>query len=168
MKTIIINSKNQSESNQYMESLSANFDTIVDNRNLLYADTSYTDTTNNQKNNLIQDTHILTNIYEYDDEYELRLLAPGLDKNHIEIDVNHDNVLTICAETEPEDDELNINCTQREFINKGFSQAYQLPEDILTDEISAEYNNGIISLFIPKNEYSEIITEELLEFNIEV
>lgn len=160
MKTLIISQKNEKQEREYASVLNEELDTLINLQDSISIESKY-----DQESNLNIGTNILTNIYEYDDEYELRLLAPGLDKSNIEIDVDHDNVLTICAETEPEDEEMSNNCIRRDFYDQGFTQTYQLPENILAEEISAEYHKGIISLFIPKNE--EIITENLLEIIID-
>ncbi len=91
-------------------------------------------------------------VYTFDDEYELELLAPGLEKRDIDIDVDYNNVMTISAEADDEEKEEKRICQRQEFANKGFKRSFQLPEDAISDDITAIYRNGIISLFIPKKE----------------
>ena len=95
---------------------------------------------------------VLANVYTFDDEYELELLAPGLEKNDIDIHVDYNNVMTVSAETDNEEKEEKGNCQRQEFVNKGFKRSFQLPEDAISDDITAIYRNGVISLFIPKKE----------------
>ena len=109
-------------------------------------------------------TSVLANIYEFDDEYELKLLAPGIEKNDIEIDVDNDNMLTVFAEIAIEKNEDATTFKREEFLNKGFKRSFQLPENSIPEDISAVYKNGIISLYIPKKE--DVKISETINFII--
>ena len=132
---------------------------LFSKKSLLFTDGIINDLIeNNEINNKYSqsNTSVLANIYEYDDEYELKLLAPGIEKNDIEIDIDNDNMLTVYAEIANEIIEDATSFKKEEFLNKGFKRSFQLPENTIPEDISAVYKNGIISLYIPKKEDLEI------------
>lgn len=97
--------------------------------------------------------NVLANVNEYEEEYEIEMLAPGFAESDIEFEVDENNVLTVLAEsTDSEDKYSNLNCMRNEFIIRSFRRSFQLPDDVESDEISAIYKNGIINLFIPKTD----------------
>jgi HSP20 family molecular chaperone IbpA len=97
--------------------------------------------------------NVLANVNEYEEEYEIEMLAPGFAESDIEFEVDENNVLTVLAEsTDSEDKYSNLNCMRNEFIIRSFRRSFQLPDDVESDEISAVYKNGIINLFIPKTD----------------
>ena len=95
--------------------------------------------------------HVLANVYEFDDEYKIELLAPGVEKKDIEIEVDDNNRLIVKAQAPNETNEEQTNFKRQEFMKKGFRRSFQLPEDASSEDISAIYKNGIVSLFIPKS-----------------
>jgi HSP20 family molecular chaperone IbpA len=95
--------------------------------------------------------HVLANVYEFDDEYKIELLAPGVEKKDIEIEVDDNNRLIVQAQAPNETNEEQTNFKRQEFMKKGFRRSFQLPEDASSEDISAIYKNGIVSLFIPKS-----------------
>ncbi len=140
---------------------------LVSKKTLLFTNDIINDLyENNEINTNYSQTNnsVLANIYEFDDEYELKLLAPGVEKNDIEIDVDNDNMLTISAEITEEINEDITNFQRQEFINRGFKRSFQLPINTIPEDISAVYKNGIISLYIPKIEDLEI--NETIDFVI--
>lgn len=102
--------------------------------------------------------NVLTNVNEYEEEYEIEMLAPGFAESDIEFEVDENNILTVLAKsTDSEEKYANTNCMRNEFIIRSFRRSFQLPESTASDEISAVYKNGIINLFIPKTELPEIL-----------
>ncbi|MCB9166307.1 MAG: Hsp20/alpha crystallin family protein [Flavobacteriales bacterium] len=91
------------------------------------------------------------NIVERDKDYKLDLLAPGFGKQDLKVHVEN-NVLTISAEKKVEDLKENERFTRREFSHSSFSRGFRLPEGVEHDRIKAEYNEGVLSLMIPKVE----------------
>ncbi len=92
------------------------------------------------------------NIIESEDQFNIELAAPGYTKSEFKIEVEN-NVLTIAIEKEDSDETTNKNYTQREFSFGSFSRSFRLPKGKIKDnEISAEYNNGILNVALPKAE----------------
>jgi HSP20 family protein len=93
------------------------------------------------------------NIKETEEQYELEVAAPGFEKADFQISVDQD-VLTISSEKEIKKEENGEagRFTRREFSYNAFKRSFDLPETVNHANISANYNNGILSIVIPKKE----------------
>ena len=91
------------------------------------------------------------NIIENLNEFQIELATPGLEKEDFKVDVNN-GVLTISAEKEEEENEEDANYSRREFAYASFSRSFTLPENIVPDKVTAQYENGILKLSLPKKE----------------
>lgn len=89
---------------------------------------------------------IPVNISETDSSFELYLLAPGRTKEDFKIAVK-DDVLTI-SYTEGAAQE---SYAHNEFRLGSFERSFRLNGKVLTDGISAQYQDGILRLTLPKN-----------------
>jgi len=63
-----------------------------------------------------------------------------------------DHVLTISSESTHEDESKTAQFTRREFAYDSFQRSFRLPETIDTAGIKAKYDNGILSVALPKLE----------------
>ncbi len=86
------------------------------------------------------------NIKETGTEFNIELAAPGIAKEEFNINIEKD-VLTISASKEQKE---GTNYTRREFNYFSFERSFVLPETVDTTAISAAYNNGILSITLPK------------------
>ena len=90
-------------------------------------------------------------IYEENDNIVVKAEIPGVDKKSINVDVK-DRVLTIKGERS-EDNEVNEERYYRRERTYGrFERAFTLPADVKTDEIKAEYKDGVLKVMVPKPE----------------
>ena len=89
------------------------------------------------------------NVYEYEDKVGVIAEIPGLDKKHIDIEVE-DNVLTISGDKHgiPEDNGAKV--IRRELKTSSFKRSFTLGEELDGDNISANFKDGILSVSIPK------------------
>lgn len=91
-----------------------------------------------------------TDVKEDDKGYQLSVEVPGFNKNQIKLDLD-EGYLTISAHKDKNNDEKDKN---GKFLRKErFSGSYQRSfylGDIKEENISAELNNGVLSVFIPK------------------
>jgi HSP20 family protein len=96
-------------------------------------------------------------ILENEKGYEVNLAIPGLSKEDFKIDLN-DNFLTISGERKftKEKKETNLHVVETQYGN--FSRAFSLPENVDASKIQASYNNGILEIFIPKDEKKTLKT----------
>ena len=91
-----------------------------------------------------------TDITEKDGNYVLEAELPGFKKEDISIDLEKD-CLTITAERKSESDEEDSerNYVRRERFYGSYSRSFNV-SGIDTDNISAAYNDGILSISMPK------------------
>jgi HSP20 family protein len=90
-------------------------------------------------------------IYEENDNIVVKAEIPGVDKKSINVDVK-DRVLTIKGERS-EDNEVNEERYYRRERTYGrFERAFTLPADVKTDDIKAEYKDGVLKVLVPKPE----------------
>ena len=104
----------------------------------------------NDRYNLgLNTTKPAVNILEAEKEYRIELVAPGLSKKDIKIDLNK-NVLSISYEKEESNEESTVNYMRREFCYNSFRRSFTLPESVNAEKISANHENGILHIHIPK------------------
>ncbi len=92
------------------------------------------------------------NIKENDDEYEVQVAAPGLEKKDFNIEIKND-LLTISSEKNSESETKETGqYTRREFSYQSFSRQFTLPNSVDSEKIEAKYKEGILNISIPKKE----------------
>ncbi len=90
-------------------------------------------------------------VVENDNEYLLSLELPGLDKSDVKITYS-DGQIAIEGERKFEDEKKEANYHRVERRYGKFRRVFQLPDDIKTDKIDASFNNGVLSVSLPKLE----------------
>lgn len=90
------------------------------------------------------------NILENEKGFEIELAAPGMRKEDFKISLES-NVLTLSSESGTENDDKS-QYIRKEFSTGNFSRSFTLPKSIQTENISAEYTNGILHIRLPKRE----------------
>ncbi len=99
------------------------------------------------------------NVKETEKEFVIEAAVPGLEKKDFKIDLK-ERLLTISAEKEVKEEKNDSeNYFRREFCYGSFSKSYQLPESVNAEKISASYENGILSVSIPKAEEKEKLSK---------
>ena len=91
------------------------------------------------------------NIRETKDAYFVDMAVPGLKKSDFHIDIDN-KVLSISTEIEDSNEDQENNYTRREFGYSSFKRSFSLPETVKEDKIKAEYNDGVLSIHLPKKE----------------
>lgn len=97
-----------------------------------------------------QMTSFKTDVKDCGDKYVLEAELPGFKKEDIAIDINGDN-LTVSAKREQSKEEKDEsgNYIRRERSYGSVARSFDVSE-IKTDEIDASYDNGILTLNLPK------------------
>ena len=93
-------------------------------------------------------------ISETDDNFEVRAELPGVAKDDLHVSVK-DNLLTLSGEKRQEevDDTQNYRRVERRYGS--FQRSFTLPPEVATDNIKAEYTDGVLTLSIPKPEVAK-------------
>lgn len=89
------------------------------------------------------------NIIEDDHHFILKLYAAGLNKQLFKITVK-DQVLTVFYNAgDPENKEGKV--IYQEFYESSFERRFQLTDKVFDDQVAAAYENGILTVTLPKN-----------------
>jgi HSP20 family protein len=90
-------------------------------------------------------------VVETKELYELKAEVPGIKKEDIRISFEG-GLLTLKGEKKQENEEKNRNYHKVERVYGRFERSFRLPEGIKTDAIKARYDNGVLTVAIPKVE----------------
>ena len=90
------------------------------------------------------------NILEKENGFRVELAAPGMVKEDIKVDINKENQLVISAEKKTEQEEKQHRYLRKEFAYAQFVKMLTLPDDVDREAICASYENGILSVEIPR------------------
>ena len=90
-------------------------------------------------------------LYETENEYVLRLAAPGLKPENFEITAQQ-NVLTIQGRTEDEETQEGARYHVREQRFGEFLRTIRFPTQVDSEKIAASLSNGILTIHVPKAE----------------
>lgn len=94
------------------------------------------------------------NVKDNANDYQIEVAAPGLTKEDFKVALDH-NVLTVSSEKKTENVEASeekSKYTRREFSYQSFSRSFTLPKGVEQDKISANYENGVLNITVPKQE----------------
>ncbi len=95
-------------------------------------------------------------VHEDDKAVHVKAEIPGLDEKDLNVTLK-ENMLTISGEKKEEkteeDKNRNYFFCERSFGT--FSRTIVLPEGIKTDEVKANYRNGILDIELPKGEAAQ-------------
>ncbi len=91
------------------------------------------------------------NVIEKEGAFEVEFAVPGMKKEDFKIGLEN-NVLTVSAEKEQQKEEKEKNYTRKEFAYGSFTRSFSLPKTVDTEKITAAYDNGVLTVSLPKKE----------------
>ena len=91
---------------------------------------------------VIDDYSVRTNVSTTNEEYRIDIVAPGLDKSDMNVKVEN-NQLYVSYDNE------NTDKTERVYFSS-FSRFWKLPSDVDATTVRADYKQGILSVFVPR------------------
>lgn len=93
------------------------------------------------------------NVKENNEEFILDVAAPGLAKNDFKVNYNNGRLVISSEKESKSEDKDGEKVTRREFSYQSFQRSFTVPENIVNaDKISANYNEGILHVVLPKRE----------------
>jgi len=104
---------------------------------------------------------IAVNIHESNDGFTIELNASGRNKEDFKINAEK-GILTISYEKKEETENKNYKTLRREFNIKNFKRSFYLDNNINVEEIKAKYENGVLSVFLPKKEEVKVQNKEII------
>ena len=90
-------------------------------------------------------------MYQTDNEVVVKAALPGLKPDEVQINVNND-ILTIRGETKHEDERKDQSWHIRERGWGAFERSVTLPSGVVADRANADFENGILTITLPKSE----------------
>ena len=91
---------------------------------------------------VIDDYSVRTNVSTTDEEYRIDIVAPGLDKSDMNVKVENSQLYVSY-------DNENTDKTERVYY-RSFTRHWKLPSDVDATSIRADYKQGILSVFVPR------------------
>lgn len=91
------------------------------------------------------------NVSQTDTAYNVEMAVPGMKKKDFNVEVDGD-VMTISCEKEDEKEEKDKKYTRREYSYNAFSRSFVLPKGVKTDNVKAQYTDGVLRIELPKTE----------------
>ena len=102
-----------------------------------------------------------TDVKENENDFEIDMSLPGVNKEDIKAELN-DGYLTVSASTShvKEDNDEKKRYVRRERYYGSCSRSFYVGDQVKQDEIKARYENGVLSLNIPKKEEKKTEVEQ--------
>jgi len=91
------------------------------------------------------------NLYEDKDNFLVKAELPGMKKEEIEIQL-HDGVLTLSGERKEEKKSESADIHRSERFVGRFQRTLTLPSQVDVDKVKANYQDGILTVTLPKSE----------------
>ena len=106
------------------------------------------------------------NIKETAESYKVEVAAPGMSKNDFKVSLEGD-LLTISSEkSEQQEETESEKFTRREFSYQAFERSFTLHKEVVDlDKIEAKYEEGVMSLLIPKKEEVKVKAPRLINIS---
>jgi len=90
-----------------------------------------------------------TDISEDNENLYFEFELPGIDQQTLKVSLNDENILSISGEKKSPESE-NIKKTRNERFFGNFERNFQLPDNVTGENIKASYENGILTITVPK------------------
>lgn len=102
-----------------------------------------------------RDWGIPLDVVQKDDEVKISATLPGVDPDNIEVSIE-ENVLTIKARTESEEERKEGAYLMRERRTGSFHRAIRLPDTVDAEKAQPHYDNGVLTITLPKAESKRV------------
>jgi len=98
-----------------------------------------------------EDWNILIDVIQKKDDIVVKASVPGVKPEGIDVAIE-DNVLTLRAERKPEIEGEDAAYLIQERPTGSFYRALRLPDTVDTNKIESHYENGVLTITMPKAE----------------
>ena len=102
------------------------------------------------------------NINESNKEFNLEFASPGFKKEDFKVEISQ-KALSISCVRAPENEVTNEHYSRKEFSSTSFKRTFNLPETVNVDAVQANYENGVLTLSLPKREEALPKPKRLIE-----
>lgn len=90
------------------------------------------------------------NVKETDKAYEIEIANPGFSKDETKIEVK-DGIIHVSMNLEAEtkdDNKYHVH----QWEKSSYNESWNIPEDVIEEQISAKNNDGVLTITLPKKE----------------
>ena len=98
------------------------------------------------------------NVIENENGFTLELAAPGVAREDFSLNIEKDRLVISSEKKTTEEEKEEGKYSRREFNYSAFSRSFHLPKTIDKDAINASYENGVLTITLPKK--AEVVREE--------
>jgi len=91
------------------------------------------------------------NVYEYEDKIKIVAEIPGLQKDQLSVEVE-DGVLIIAGNKHNVSEDKEAKIIRQELKRSSFKRSFELADSLDGNDISAKFEDGVLSISIPKIE----------------
>jgi HSP20 family protein len=102
----------------------------------------------------------VTDLAASDKEYTVTVEVPGTEKDDIKIEVSN-NVMTIRGEKKQKKEEEEKDFYRQERFYGSFQRVLSLPEDANQDAIKATFNQGVLTVTMPRKDMPKPAVKEI-------
>ena len=92
------------------------------------------------------------NVKETDKAYEIEIANPGFSKDETNIKVENDVIYVSMTSESKEGENDDHKYHVRQWSKSSYQESWNLPENVIEEEISAKNNDGVLVITLPKNE----------------
>ena len=98
------------------------------------------------------------NVKETDKAYEIEIANPGFGKDETKIDVK-DHVIYVSMSSESKDEKEDEHKYHvKQWSKSSYQESWNLPENVIEDQITAKNNDGVLTITLPKKEETKDIS----------
>jgi HSP20 family protein len=111
-------------------------------------------------NGVNRTVNVPVNLRETDKSYEMELVAPGLRKEDLKVNIQG-NVLTVGFEHKEEHEQNKEGWLRKEYKRQSFTRSFSLDDNVDANKINAEYKDGVLHLSLPKKEGAQSLSRTI-------
>ncbi len=100
------------------------------------------------------------NIIDNEKDFMIELAAAGMSKEDFNIKIE-DDMLSISVERKEIEEKDELNYSRREFRYDGFTRSFSIPEIVDQENIKANYENGVMTITLPKSKEAKVNGREI-------
>lgn len=98
---------------------------------------------------------VAVDVEERDEEYVVTADLPGYDRDDIEVELADDHLYVSAARETEREESQEGRYIRRERRRESVSRSIRLPGDVAESEVTAAYQNGVLTVTLPKAGASE-------------
>ena len=91
-------------------------------------------------------------IFEDKEHIYFNFDMPGVVKEDVKVKIHEDRILSVQGTKKGTTDNENFKNLRNERLFGDFNRAFELPDTVDTEKIAAKFDNGVLTLTLPKTE----------------